>query len=212
MTETKTIEYTSGKALMALGPERLHQHLSTRMETALGKAMHQMEARFRDVSISATSNHGLGKYVGLSSETKTKHILKDVSGVFKPGSMTLVLGQPGSGKSSLMQLLSGRFPESKGVRIDGDVTYNGVSRSEIKKRLPQFVSHVTLRDHHFPTLTVKETLEFAHECSGGLEFSQRLEPLLSKATPEENKAAHDAVRSLHEHFPDVVIQQLGMEH
>ncbi|RLN73279.1 hypothetical protein BBJ28_00022469, partial [Nothophytophthora sp. Chile5] len=49
-----------------------------------------------------------------------KHILRDASGVLKPGTMTLVLGQPGSGKSSLLKLLSGRFPAARNVTVEGE--------------------------------------------------------------------------------------------
>ncbi|TMW61662.1 hypothetical protein Poli38472_010725 [Pythium oligandrum] len=221
-----TIEYTSGKALMQHGSEALHKYYSSRMETALGKAMHQMEVRFHNISISAevtmAAESKTNELPTLYNELKksfvpgkanhvTKQILKDVSGVFKPGTMTLVLGQPGSGKSSLMKVLSGRFPESKHVKIEGEISYNSATSAEMKKRMPQFVSYVTQRDHHFATLTVKETLEFAHECCGGVHFSNRLEKLLTKGSPEENKAALEASRAMLEHYPDVVIQQLGLD-
>ncbi|TMW67917.1 hypothetical protein Poli38472_007589 [Pythium oligandrum] len=224
-----TIEYTSGKALMVHGPEVLHSHVSSQLETALGRAMHQMEVRFHDISVSAdvvmassksTTNelptiaNELRKSVGgifTKNHTITKNILKNVSGVFKPGTMTLVLGQPGSGKSSLMKILSGRFPMSGHVQLSGDVTYNGAPTDEMRKRLPQFVSYVTQRDTHFPTLTVKETLELAHEFNGGVHFSKRLASTLSKTAPEETKAAVEAVQQLSEHYTDVVIQQLGLE-
>ncbi|TMW61663.1 hypothetical protein Poli38472_010726 [Pythium oligandrum] len=223
-----TIEYTSGKEFMKYGSEELHKHYSSRMETALGKAMHQMEVRFHNVSVSAelamaeksktnelpTLYNELKKTFGGFTAKKnhvTKHILKDVSGVFKPGTMTLVLGQPGSGKSSLMKMLSGRFPDSKHITKQGEITYNGATTDEMKKRMPQFVSYVTQRDHHFATLTVKETLEFAHECCGGVQFSDRLEAILNKGSPEENKAALEASRAMLEHYPDIIIQQLGLD-
>ncbi|TMW67916.1 hypothetical protein Poli38472_007588 [Pythium oligandrum] len=224
-----TIGHASAKDLMAHGPEALHAHVSNQLETALGRAMHQMEVRFHDISVSAdvvmassksTTNelptiaNSVRKSVGGIFAKKhkiTKHILKNVSGVFKPGTMTLVLGQPGSGKSSLMKILSGRFPMSGHVQLSGDVTYNGATTDEMRKRLPQFVSYVTQRDTHFPTLTVKETLELAHEFNGGVHFSKRLASTLSKTAPEETKAAVEAVQQLSEHYTDVVIQQLGLE-
>ncbi|CEG44238.1 atp-binding cassette superfamily, partial [Plasmopara halstedii] len=47
------IEYQNGKALMARGPQALHEHVVFHMEKALGRALPQMEVRFKDVSISA---------------------------------------------------------------------------------------------------------------------------------------------------------------
>ncbi|ETO80158.1 hypothetical protein F444_05268, partial [Phytophthora nicotianae P1976] len=180
-----TIEYDNGKTLMAQGPQALHDHVASRMEKALGKSLPQMEVRFRDVSISADImvkdetdvTVELPTLVNViktgfremrsSKHVVKKQVLKSVSGVFKPGTITLVLGQPGSGKSSLMKLLSGRFPVEKNITLEGEVTYNGTPANEMQKHLPQFVSYVTQRDKHYSLLTVKETLEFAHACCGG---------------------------------------------
>lgn len=112
-----------------------------------------------------------------------KQLLHKVSGVVKSGTMTLVPGQPGSGKSSLLKLLSGRLAKDKNVKVKGQVSYNGAPQEELLTRLPQFVSYVSQYDNHLPTLTVKETLEFANACNGG----------------EENTAALE------------IIQQLGLE-
>ncbi|TMW59407.1 hypothetical protein Poli38472_004476 [Pythium oligandrum] len=223
-----TIEYTSGKTLMEHGSEELHKHVSTRMEVAMGKPLPQMDVRFKNLKITAdmlvssdkTRTHELPTltntlrkgFRGLSAKKNkvTKTILHEIDGVFKPGTMTLVLGQPGSGKSSLLKVLSGRFPASKSVHIQGDITYNDVSDSALRSRLPQFVSYVTQRDNHFATLSVRETLEFAHECCGD-ELSPREEELLRHGTPEENQQAIEAARAFHKHSPDVVIQTLGLE-
>ncbi|KUF91865.1 CBL-interacting serine/threonine-protein kinase 11 [Phytophthora nicotianae] len=145
-----------------------------------------------------------------SKHVVKKQVLKDINGVFKPGTITLVLGQPGSGKSSLMKLLSGRFPSQKNVTVEGEVTYNGMSSDSLSNRLPQFVSYVNQRDKHYPSLTVKETLEFAHACCGG-GLPARDEQHFVNGTPEENKVALDAARAMFKHYPDIVIQQLGLD-
>ncbi|CEG38885.1 atp-binding cassette superfamily [Plasmopara halstedii] len=224
----KTPGHESGAALMAYGPEVLHNYVATRFEAALGRTMPQMEVRFDNLSISAdvvvieedenktelptllnTIKKSLVK-LSAKKHVVRKEILRNVSGVFKPGTITLVLGQPGSGKSSLMKILSGRFPLEKNVTIEGEITYNGVTQNEMKRRLPQFVAYVTQRDKHFPTLTVKETLDYAHRFCGG-DMSKRAKEKLSKGTPEANKAAIEAAQALFAHYPDVVIQQLGLE-
>ncbi|KAE9003972.1 hypothetical protein PR002_g17193 [Phytophthora rubi] len=126
------------------------------------------------------------------------------------GAITLVLGQPGSGKSSLTKLLSGRFPKDKSVTIQGQVVYNGTPTAELHRRLPQFVAYVPQREKHYPELTVKETLEFAHAACGG-ELSERDASRLVNGSPEENTGALEAARAMTRHHPDVVIQQLGLE-
>ncbi|KAG2782902.1 Pleiotropic drug resistance protein 1 [Phytophthora cactorum] len=222
------IGYDDGKTLMARGPLALHEHVASRLETSLGKALPQMEVRFKDVSISADivvkdasdlevqlptlPNEMMKTLHGLVAKkhTVTKRILRGISGVLKSGTVTLVLGQPGSGKSSLMKLLSGRFPKDKSVSIEGEVAYNGTSTEELHNRLPQLVSYVPQRDKHYPELTVKETLEFAHAACGG-ELSERDASHLVNGTPDENAEALKAAQALAKHYPDVVIQQLGLE-
>ncbi|RLN20121.1 hypothetical protein BBJ28_00026789, partial [Nothophytophthora sp. Chile5] len=218
----------SSAALMAQGPTALHGFVADKLEAAMGKSMPQMEVRFNNLSISATvfaSSHSdaksqlptlynsvkksLAKF-NSNKYSAEKVILKNASGVFKPGTITLLLGQPGSGKSSLMKVLSGRFPLEKNVTVEGDITYNGQMQKEIMKRLPQFVAYVTQRDKHLPALTVKETLEFAHAfCDGGV--SKRTKELLSKGAPEENTAALETLTALYAHYPEVVMKQLGLE-
>uniref|UniRef100_A0AAV1U8R7 ABC transporter domain-containing protein n=1 Tax=Peronospora matthiolae TaxID=2874970 RepID=A0AAV1U8R7_9STRA len=222
------INYDDGKTLLAEGPQALHDHVASRMEKSLGKALPQMEVRFKDVSITAdimvkdetnitvelptlinVITTGI-REMRSSKHVVKKEILRNVSGVFKPGTITLVLGQPGSGKSSLMKLISGRFPDAKNITRKGEVRYNGTPAKDLRKCLPQFVSYVAQRDKHYPLLTVKETLEFAHACCGG-GLSKRDEQHLINGSPEENKAALDAARAMFKHYPDIVIQQLGLE-
>ncbi|POM58779.1 Pleiotropic drug resistance protein ABC Superfamily [Phytophthora palmivora] len=187
-----------------------------------------MEVRFHNISISAhitvkdetniktelPTLTNTVKMTAIRMNTKKnivkKEILRNVSGVLKPGTMTLVLGQPGSGKSSLLKVLGGRFPTTKRVHIDGEVTYNGTSQDKFGARLPQFVSYVDQHDKHFPTLTVKETLEFANACTGA-NLSKREEKLYSHGTDAQNQAAVDVLRTTYQHYPNIMIQQLGLE-
>ncbi|KAJ8576859.1 hypothetical protein ON010_g2349 [Phytophthora cinnamomi] len=193
-----TIAYQNGKTMMAGGALALHDHVATRMEAALGKALPQVEVRFESVSITAdivvknesevktelpTLPNELAtrlRSLGAKKHVVKKHILKGVSGVLKQGTVTLLLGQPGSGKSSLLKVLSGRFPKAKAVAVDGEVIYNGFPSSEFRRNLPQFTLYST--EQHFVN-----------------------------GTTEENKAALDAARAMYKHYPDIVIQQLGLD-
>jgi ABC-type multidrug transport system ATPase subunit len=54
--------------------------------------------------------------VGVSlGKTKTLHILKNVSGVVRPSRMTLLLGPPSSGKTTLLLALAGKL--DPGLRV-----------------------------------------------------------------------------------------------
>ncbi|POM81575.1 ABC Superfamily [Phytophthora palmivora] len=227
-TMRAVVGHDNGKTLMARGPQALHDHVATHMEKAMGGALPQMEVRFKDISISADImvkdetdtktelptliNVLKSSYYEMRSSKHVvkKHVLRNITGVFKPGTITLVLGQPGSGKSSLMKLISGCFPSQKNATIEGEVTYNGTSAAKLGNRLPQFVSYVNQRDKHYPSLTVKETLEFAHACCGG-GLPVRDEQHFTKGTPEENVAALEAARAMFKYYPDIVIQQLGLD-
>ncbi|CAI5729083.1 unnamed protein product [Hyaloperonospora brassicae] len=112
-------------------------------------------------------NHVRGLMGGLTASRTfvRRQLLKNVTGAFTPGSMTLVLGRSGSGKSVLLKLLSGRFNvNGKSVTLDGEVSYNGLSQDQLRSQLPQCVAYVPQQDTHLPVMTVKETLEFAFDC------------------------------------------------
>ncbi|KAG7382353.1 hypothetical protein PHYPSEUDO_005031 [Phytophthora pseudosyringae] len=107
------------------------------------------------------------------STTTQQRVLSQVNAVFKPGTLTLVLGQPRSGKSTLLKVLSGQFPLAKNVLVKGDISYNGLAWKEMLPKLPQLAAYVPQNDRHFPSLTVQETLEFAHACCEGDTLSRQ---------------------------------------
>ncbi|OQR82096.1 ATP-binding Cassette (ABC) Superfamily, partial [Achlya hypogyna] len=216
----------SADAFLVDGSDVFHASLATQLEASMGKAMPQLEIRFNELSIAADVavatkdghelptiwNHMKKSSMGLfrSKRSIRKDILHPMSGAFKPSTMTLVLGQPSSGKSSLMKYLSGRFHLSKNIAVGGSVTYNGTSSSDIASTLPQISSYMSQRDFHYPTLTVKETLEFAHACSGGAAVPQRVLDSLQYGSPEENAQAKAVIESLYNVYPDIITRQMGL--
>ncbi|ETK80472.1 hypothetical protein L915_13848, partial [Phytophthora nicotianae] len=227
MSPVDQTKETSAKALLANGVQVFNDHLASKIQAGLGRPLPQMEVRVKNLSVSAdvvVGQHEDGRELPTLTHTiktaalklsSSKHvvhktIVRNFSGVFEPGTITLVLGQPSSGKSSLMKVLSGRFPQEKRVTVEGEITYNGVQQHELGSRLPQFVSYVDQHDVHFPTLTVKETLEFAHAFTGG-ELLRRGEELLTKGSVDENLEALKTVQTLFQHYPDIVIEQLGLQ-
>ncbi|KAL1156685.1 hypothetical protein V6Z11_A08G107000 [Gossypium hirsutum] len=98
----------------------------------------------------------------LPSRKKPLPILNDVSGIIKPRRMTLVLGPPSSGKTTLLLALAGKL--GKDLKFSGRVTYNGHGMEEF---VPQRTSaYISQYDLHIGEMTVRETLAFSARCQG----------------------------------------------
>jgi ABC-type sugar transport system ATPase subunit len=149
-----------------------------RLATALAQTggLPTVTIEYRDVHVEAdalvgadrtpsvwNSTKALVKSLALKRlQTRPLTILDGVSGVIKPGRLTLLLGPPGSGKSVLLQHLSGRLRTHRGLRASGSIKYNGVEVDEFVPR--RTAGLVGQYDNHIPDMTVMETVKFAGEC------------------------------------------------
>ncbi|KAL0441591.1 UNVERIFIED_CONTAM: Pleiotropic drug resistance protein 1 [Sesamum radiatum] len=98
----------------------------------------------------------------IPSRKKHLSILHDVSGILKPGRMTLLLGPPSSGKTTLLLALAGKLDPA--LKVSGTVTYNGHSMKEfVPERTAAYISQ---HDVHIGEMTVRETLAFSARCQG----------------------------------------------
>ncbi|GAV84106.1 ABC_tran domain-containing protein/ABC2_membrane domain-containing protein/PDR_assoc domain-containing protein, partial [Cephalotus follicularis] len=98
----------------------------------------------------------------MSSRKRHLTILKDVSGIIKPSRLTLLLGPPASGKTTMLLALAGKLDQS--LKFSGTVTYNGHGMQEfVSQRTAAYISQ---HDIHIGEMTVKETLAFAARCQG----------------------------------------------
>ncbi|XVF66041.1 hypothetical protein PTKIN_Ptkin10aG0002200 [Pterospermum kingtungense] len=157
---------------------RLLQKLRDRIDK-VGVKLPTVEVRYKNVYVEAECQlvhgkplptlwnaaknmlSGLTNLWGPKQEAKIS-ILKDVSGIIKPGRMTLLLGPPGCGKSTLLLALSGKLSHS--LKVAGEITYNGYRLEEL---VPQKTSaYISQHDLHTPEMTVRETLDFSARFQG----------------------------------------------
>jgi ABC-type multidrug transport system fused ATPase/permease subunit len=98
----------------------------------------------------------------LSTKKKQVSILHDVSGIIKPCRMTLLLGPPGSGKTTFLLGLAGKLDPD--LKCAGNVTYNGHGMNEF---VPQrTAAYISQHDLHIGEMTVRETLASSARCQG----------------------------------------------
>jgi ABC-type multidrug transport system ATPase subunit len=126
--------------------------------------MEQSECTIDQQWCHATPRHAAQTAVATAARIKPPmqqfHILQNISGVLKPGRLTLLLGPPGGGKSIFMKALCGAAP----VALSGDITYNGAKQSEFN--VTRTARYVDQFDLHNAQLTVRETLTFSAMCQG----------------------------------------------
>ncbi|CAH6719702.1 pleiotropic ABC efflux transporter of multiple drugs Cdr1p [[Candida] jaroonii] len=87
-------------------------------------------------------------------------ILKSMDGLMLPGEVTVVLGRPGSGCSTLLKTIASQTYGFK-VSPESQISYDGLSPSDIKNNHRGDVIYSAETDIHFPNLMVGDTLEFA---------------------------------------------------
>jgi len=126
------------------------------------------------------------------------HALQHVTGSIRPGQMTLVLAPPGGGKSAFLKALSGHLHTHENFM--GDIRYNGMSAEQAHKaglRLNKLAVYCNQTDAHLPTLTVRETLEFA----------------LNNAVVDPSSHYQDNVKlkELHRQKVDFILKLLNLE-
>lgn len=87
-------------------------------------------------------------------------ILKPMDAMMRPGEVTVVLGRPGSGCSTLLKTIAAH---TYGFEIGEEsiITYDGLTQKDIEKHHRGDVIYSAETDNHFPQLSVGDTLEFA---------------------------------------------------
>lgn len=83
-------------------------------------------------------------------------LLKGVSGSFRPGVLTALMGVSGAGKTTLMDVLAGR--KTSGY-FDGDIKISGYPKKQ--ETFARISGYCEQTDIHSPQLTVYESIVYS---------------------------------------------------
>ncbi|KAI4477727.1 hypothetical protein M0804_012555 [Polistes exclamans] len=97
-----------------------------------------------------------------------KTILRNVSGDFRPGELTAIMGPSGAGKTTLMDILAGFITSS----FEGSVTVNGIERNLVEFRRSS--AYIMQDDNMQPLFTVEEAMIVAADLKLTLKPRERL--------------------------------------
>ncbi|EKX41157.1 hypothetical protein GUITHDRAFT_60683, partial [Guillardia theta CCMP2712] len=112
-------------------------------------------------------------------------VLKSLKGYAKPGEIVAIMGASGSGKTSLLNVLSGRVVSMNGHVVTSKFTVNGHPTSG--EELGPQIAYVMQEDTLCPTSTPREALEFSAKL--------RLPPSVTDA--ERTRMVNDVITILH---------------
>lgn len=112
--------------------------------------------------LSLAFNH-VNYYVDMPAEMKTQgvederlQLLRDVSGAFRPGILTALVGVSGAGKTTLMDVLAGR---KTGGYIEGSINISGYPKNQ--ETFARVSGYCEQNDIHSPHVTVYESLLYS---------------------------------------------------
>ncbi|KAF8403238.1 hypothetical protein HHK36_011339 [Tetracentron sinense] len=112
--------------------------------------------------LSLAFNH-VNYYVDMPAEMKSQGIeesrlqlLRDVSGAFRPGVLTALVGVSGAGKTTLMDVLAGR---KTGGYIEGSISISGYPKNQAT--FARISGYCEQNDIHSPHVTVYESLLYS---------------------------------------------------
>lgn len=92
----------------------------------------------------------------LGATEKRFQLLNDITGAFRPGVLTALMGISGAGKTTLMDVLSGR---KTGGYIEGDIHISGFPK--VQETFARVSGYCEQNDIHSPQITVRESVVFS---------------------------------------------------
>ncbi|KAJ8423960.1 hypothetical protein Cgig2_008579 [Carnegiea gigantea] len=111
----------------------------------------------------AMSFDNVNYYVDMPAEMREQgvtedrlQLLREVTGAFRPGVLTALMGVSGAGKTTLMDVLAGR---KTGGYIEGDIRISGFPKKQ--ETFARISGYCEQTDIHSPQVTVKESLIYS---------------------------------------------------
>lgn len=89
------------------------------------------------------------------TETRLK-LLSNITGSFRPGVLTALVGVSGAGKTTLMDVLAGR---KTGGYIEGEIRISGFPKNQAT--FSRIAGYCEQNDIHSPQMTVHESLIYS---------------------------------------------------
>ena len=113
-------------------------------------------------------------------------LLSDISGAFRPGVLTALVGVSGAGKTTLMDVLAGRKTSGS---IEGSITLSGYPKKQ--ETFARISGYCEQTDIHSPNVTVYESILY----SAWLRLSSDVDEKTRKVpyTLRETQVIKDAV-------------------
>ncbi|XP_061350153.1 pleiotropic drug resistance protein 2-like isoform X1 [Gastrolobium bilobum] len=124
------------------------------------KSKKGMVLPFRPLSLAFEN---VNYYIDMTNEMKKEGIadnrlqlLRDISGAFRPGILTALVGVSGAGKTTMMDVLAGRKTDGY---IEGSISISGYPKNQAT--FARISGYCEQNDIHSPNLTVYESLLFS---------------------------------------------------
>ncbi|CAJ2629466.1 unnamed protein product [Trifolium pratense] len=118
-------------------------------------------------------------YINMPAEIKKQgfeesrlQLLRDVSGAFRPGVLTALVGVTGAGKTTLMDVLAGR---KTGGYIEGSISVSGYPKNQAT--FARISGYCEQNDIHSPNLTVYESIVFSAWLRLGKEVNEETQKM-----------------------------------
>lgn len=97
----------------------------------------------------------------VTEKNTTKHIMKNVWGEVPKKHISAIMGPSGAGKTSLLNVLSGRARTRRPVSVEADVRLDNLAVDPTNLQVRQQIAFVTQEDSLMPTATPRECIRFS---------------------------------------------------